>query len=503
MFDRHVFVAATRFGMGAAPGDAERIGNDPKGWLIEQLRPQPLPAALAHLPSTQALYDRFRTVQAERKAAQRQAALAGTAAPASSPAPMAEMGEASDAISYGTPPDRPRQAGPLPQFRAAPIERHAAAPVVPVNAPAGQTAAIATPAMGEPLHDIYVGEAAARTCAAVESTTPLHERLVRFWSNHFTVSVSRPPVLAIAGAFEREAIRPRVTGRFHDLLRAQRRCIRRCCSISDNAESIGPNSIAGLKRNKGLNEKLAREMLELHTLGVDGGYSQADVTNFARILTGWTLAHGNDGARGLALFEPRFHEPGPESLLGVTVREGGPMECEAIFDLLARHPATARFVATKLVRHFIADDPPKAAVEAVAERFHNSGGDLAQVMQTVIARPEAWDPPLAKVRSPDDLVIATLRALGDPPLEDKQIFRSLAVLGQAPWSAPSPAGWPDRADAWLGPEALMRRLEWARGMAQKADRIDAAQMVQSSIDAVMGAAPPATPSSGRPTRARS
>lgn len=395
------FLAAARFGMGAAPGEADRIGADPRGWLAAQLVPQPGPPA----PGTTAdLFAQFRAVRAARQAAKRDEAL---------PAP------------------------------------------------------VVVPAMATPLRDIYVGEVAARTRFAASTPAPFHERLVQFWSNHFTVSIQRPEILAIAGAFEREAIRPHVTGRFRDLLQAAATHPAMLLYL-DNAQSIGPDSIAGRRRDKGINENFARELLELHTLGVGGGYTQADVTAVAQVLTGWTLERGPDGPHGRFMFEPRFHQPGDKTLLGVTIREGGISEGLVLFDLLTRHPATARFVATKLVRHFVADDPPQPAVEAVAATFQASGGDLAATMRTLIARPEAWAHPLAKVRSPNDLVTATLRALGNPAaVDDKQILHSLTLLGQPPFAAPSPAGWPDRAESWLGPEALMHRLEWARLVGQK------------------------------------
>ncbi len=341
------------------------------------------------------------------------------------------------------------------------------------------------PQMGMPLHAILLAEAGARTRLAAASAAPLVERMVAFWSNHFTVSVQRNEVIAIAGAFEREAIRPHVTGRFRDMLRAVAMHPAMLLYL-DNARSIGPNSIAGRRRDKGLNENYARELLELHTLGVSGGYTQADVTACARVFTGWTLEHAPpQGPLGRFTFEPRFHEPGDKTALGVTVREAGQSEGLTLLDMLARHPSTARFIATKLARHFISDDPPGAAVEAIAATFRASDGDLAAVMAAVIGRPECWQHPLSKVRSPNDLVIATLRALGDPPLEDRLIFQSLALLGQPPFSAPSPAGWPDRADAWLGPEALMHRLEWARLVAQRMPGADAMQLAEATIGPVM------------------
>jgi uncharacterized protein (DUF1800 family) len=304
----------------------------------------------------------------------------------------------------------------------------------------------------------YVAEAAARTRAGALSATPVRERLVRLWSNHFTVSVARPMVLGLAGAFEREAIRPHVTGRFLDMLRAAVRHPAMLLYL-DNAHSVGPQSPAGERRGKGLNENLARELMELHTLGADGGYSQADVEHLARILTGWSI----DSTAGTFRFAPRQHQPGAKMLLGATVPEGAEAEGERALEMLARHPATARMVATRLARHFVADVPPPALVEGLARRYRDTDGHLGEVARTLVACDEAWAQPLAKLRSPDDLLVATLRAFGGAAeMEDKALVGTLSLMGQAPWSAPSPAGWPDCADDWAAPDALMRRLEWAR-----------------------------------------
>lgn len=322
------------------------------------------------------------------------------------------------------------------------------------------------PAPGESQKDIYLAESAARTLAGAETKSPFAERWARFWSNHFTVSVARPRVAALAGAFEREAIRPQAFGRFHDMLRAATRHPAMLYYL-DNTVSVGPNSQAGKRRQKGLNENLAREILELHTLGVDGGYGQQDVEAFARILTGWTVGNPRQGTADAFHFAAAQHEPGDKRLLGRTYRGGGVEEGEAALKALAEHPATARFLATKLARHFIADDPPPAAVQALAEAFAKSGGSLAAVARALVERPEAWENPLAKAKTPDEMVVGLLRATGLQGLDDKQLVRALTLMGQAPFSASSPAGWPDRAEAWIGPEALVRRLEWLREAARR------------------------------------
>ena len=314
----------------------------------------------------------------------------------------------------------------------------------------------------------FIREAALRTRVAVTSDTPLVERLVQFWSNHFTVSVvNRPIVVGIANAYEREAIRPHLLGRFRDLLEA---AVLHPAMLAylDNAQSIGPNSLAGKRRERGLNENLGRELLELHTLGVKGGYSQADVTEMARVLTGWTYGGGRlNDTPGRTAFIGRMHEPGAKSILGKRYAEEGENEVRRVLDDLARHPATAQHIATKLVRHFIADAPPEAAVKEVAAVFRKSDGDLRLTLRAVAARPEAWEPPLAKVKTPNELAISAWRALGSAPAEDRALVGQLRALEQAPFGAPSPAGWSDEGSQWVGPEAMVKRVEWATQMARR------------------------------------
>ena len=316
------------------------------------------------------------------------------------------------------------------------------------------------------IRTVYRAEVATRMGAAINAQTPVIERLVQFWSNHFTVSCMRPVVRGFCGAFEREAVRPHILGRFPDMLLA---VVRHPAMLFylDNVASVGPDSPFGERSGKGLNENLGREILELHTLGVDGGYTQADVEALARILTGWTVARPKDPAPGGFRFEPRIHEPGPKLLLGRTYAEAGLAEGEAALLDLARHPATARHVAKKLAHHFIADDPPPAAVERIAQRFTATGGDLRQVTTAVVEEEAAWKRPFAKVRTPTELVIAACRAVGlaNPPADG--LVNSLRVLDQPAFFAPSPAGWPDIAAAWVSPEAMIRRAEWCQAFAQR------------------------------------
>jgi uncharacterized protein (DUF1800 family) len=246
----------------------------------------------------------------------------------------------------------------------------------------------------------------------------------------------------------------------------------------DNQQSIGPNSqaarIAGQRgRDIGLNENLGREILELHTLGVDGEYSQADVRSLASMITGWSI--GGEGGRlrggepGEFFFRDAFHEPGAQVLLGRRYAEAGVRQGVAALRDLATHPHTARHLATKLVRHFIADDPPAAAVDQVAAAYLASGGDLPSTYRALIAAPDAWKNPLSKFKSPADYVFSTWRALSLPLPAGSQPrdLRVFEDLGQRNFQPGSPAGWPDRSADWDGSAALMKRLEWAQGLSQQ------------------------------------
>lgn len=303
----------------------------------------------------------------------------------------------------------------------------------------------------------FAEEQAAHLQVAATTPAPFRERLVAFWANHLTVSASRGAIVGIVGAFEREVVRANLDRSFADMLVASTQHPAMQLYL-DNAKSIGPRSRAGLRSGRGLNENLAREVLELHTLGV-GHYGQADVEGLARILTGWGVGRGKQrGEEGTFHFEPRRHEPGTKSLVGRTYREGLDEGVRAL-RALAAHPATAEHVATKLARHFVADDPPPAAVKALARAFHDSGGQLSAVHRALVQLEQPFEMPLSKVKTPHDLVVSTARALGHTT-QGTSMLAALKYLGQVPYQAPSPQGWPDTAAAWLGPEATLGRLDW-------------------------------------------
>jgi uncharacterized protein (DUF1800 family) len=321
----------------------------------------------------------------------------------------------------------------------------------------------------------YLAEAGCRVVAAAASPAPFYERLVRFWGDVLTVSIQQPRCLALVGPFEREVLRAGALGRYGDLLVASTQHPAMLLYL-DNARSTGTDSTAGLRRESGRNENLAREILELHTLGV-GAYSADDVGGLSDLLTGWGVDSGGGrvqpGARGFA-FTPHRHQPGDKRLLGRSYPEGLDGGVRAL-QMLAESPETARHLSIRMARHFVRDDPPEEVVSALAAAWRDSGGSLRAVATALVDCEAAWALPLQKVRRPAELVIATLRALDEDPEqldEDarKKLVVALRGLNQPPWSAPSPEGWPDTAAAWIDGDALLRRLELAEKSARRSRR---------------------------------
>jgi len=249
----------------------------------------------------------------------------------------------------------------------------------------------------------------------------------------------------------------------------------------DNARSIGPDSIAGRNQHKGLNENLAREILELHTLGVRTVYSQADVTNFAKIITGWSIIPPRrDPERGGEFtFNPRMHEPGAQTVIGRAYPQGGIEQGRAVLADLARHAATAKHIATKLARHFIADDPPPALVDRLTQSFLDTDGDLKELAKALIASPEAWAPEQAKIKRPGEWIIAALRATGLSG-DIGRITGGMALLGEPLWRPPAPKGFSDDSAAWL--DGLGQRLEAANTFAQRVgEKLDPQMVADTAI----------------------
>jgi uncharacterized protein (DUF1800 family) len=339
---------------------------------------------------------------------------------------------------------------------------------------------------------------------AALATRPFSERLQLFWVNHFTVSLVKGSARGLVGPFEREGIRPHIAGSFEALLAAAT-THPAMLRYLDNAQSAGPASrVVGREklrsarageapRVSGINENLAREILELHTLGAAsgrgsaGGYTQGDVTAFAGVLTGWRVGQNTPDAA--VPFDAAWHEPGAKTVLGKRYPEGPQALREVLHDL-ALHPATARFVSTKLARHFVADEPPPALVERLAATWLRSDGDLPSVYRELVRSAEAWEPAQRKLKTPEEFVISALRVLGvDAGRLERAETLGIGTLGQRLLAAPSPAGWSDRAEDWLGPDAVWKRVEWATRTADRIGRsVDARALAASSLGPLVGEA---------------
>lgn len=328
---------------------------------------------------------------------------------------------------------------------------------------------------------MFRAQAAAEMANAVTTATPFRERLVWFWTNHFTVSLKRGEIAPLAASFVEEAIRPHVTGRFEDMVLAVMRHPAMLIYL-DNAQSVGPDSIAGMRSHRGLNENLARECMELHTVSPAAGYSQADVTSFANILTGWSV-EGRQEPLGFR-FRAMAHEPRVQVVLGQTFPPGEAGGVEAL-KFLANHPATHRFLATKLVRHFVADNPPADAVRTIEGVLRDTRGNLYEASAALVRLEAAWQPG-KKLRTPMEYVVASVRALGVPP-DKVPIVGIMGGLGQPLWSAPAPNGWPDRAVDWAAPEAMLRRIDWASGFAGRIGNRDVLELADNNLGPLLRA----------------
>jgi uncharacterized protein (DUF1800 family) len=377
-------------------------------------------------------------------------------------------------------------------------DRQDAARLAALAMPAPNVAALVSPApsdappspsmMNEPRPEqqFFRAEAQARLEQACSAPIGFVERLTAFWSNHFCVSVTKSGICrAAAGAFEREAIRPHVLGRFADMLLAVERHPA-MLSFLDNAQSIGPNSIAGHNNRAGLNENLARETLELHTMGVGSGYAQADVTQLAYILTGWTIVgrDGRLGEPGAFAFNPNAHEPLAATVRGRLYVEDGVAQGEAALADLAREPATAEHVALKFARHFVADAPDPGLVARLAKTFRDSDGDLAALARALVADDAAWRAPAAKMRNPWELTVAAYRAFGRSPSDAGPALAALDLLGMPLWQLGGPNGFSDDSvAAWASPEGMKTRVELA---ARFASQIKDAPRPTALLEDVLG-----------------
>jgi uncharacterized protein (DUF1800 family) len=417
---RDAALALHRFGFGPRGDAIARLAADPRGALLAELdRPD---AAIVHDPdlldsgeAARAVFD-FRQERKAVRFAQR-----------------AEQMTAANAANA------PRGAG--------------------INPAANQPP---KPGPGLP-QQIYLAEAKARFDQALDADTGFVERLVWFWSNHFCVSADK--VRPLVGAFEREAIRPHVLGRFADMLLAVE-SHPAMLHYLDNAGSIGPDSIAGHNQHRGINENLAREIMELHTLGVRTGYTQADVTSFAKVITGWTIfPPRNPDSGGEFNFNPRMHEPGAQRVAGRTYEGMGFDQGTAVLLDLARNPATAQHIATKFARHFVADEPPPHLVEALRVTFVKSDGSLKELARTLLLSPDAWSPARPKLKRPGEWLMAAARATDLHSPDARPLINAENLLGEPLWRPPAPKGFDDVNAAWM--DGLAQRLAIANQIARR------------------------------------
>jgi uncharacterized protein (DUF1800 family) len=431
-------IAVHRFGLGARPGEVAKASENPRAWLLSQIAPAPQPSPLDGKPFSDAA-TLLKNINDYRRDIQ-----------------SAKSANNADAIKTFQKSQR----------------------------------------------DILIGEMQARFNLGFTTDKPFAERLVWFWNNHFTISANNPAIASLAGAYEREAIRPHIAGKFEDMLFAVSTHPAMMIYLN-NAQSIGPNSLAGQTAKRGLNENFGRELMELYSLGVDGGYTQADVIALAKLLTGWSIDNNQGGMGGFGggggitqamlnrpavrarleqmaqnspttvsdassgfRYFPNRHEPGDVKLRGKTYAASFQGGRDAIRDL-ARDPSTAKFISRKFAVHFISDNPPGASVSRLEKIFRDSGGDLGEMAKAVVNDDAAWTSGPGKMRSPVEYVTASYRLLNLPqeqqkPRQIQGAMQACRLMGQFPMNAPAPKGWPDDSASWSGPDAVLSRIEWAK-----------------------------------------
>lgn len=449
-------IALTRFGLGARPGEIATVAPDPRGWLTGQIRPAGAPVPAGEFETTEERVESWHAYQAEARDARQVRRESGQ--PAMQPASM------------------PTQAEENPQARAAfDARRRSRRNLVQDTAQ----------------------EFLARAKLGATTEAGFAERWALFWANAFTASATRFQTAVFIGQYEREAIRPHVFGRFEDLALAAERHPAMLLYL-DQAQSVGPNSMAGERRQAGLNENLAREILELHTVGSDGGYTQADVTEFARALTGWSVPNARElgggarprrAARRMApampedgfIFRAAIHEPGERTVLGRTYAQAGAAQGEAILTDLANRPETARRLSRRIAQHFVSDDPPERLVGRLEAAWTGSRGDLSAVARALVQAPESWAPAATKVKTPYEFIVSSHRAFGRQPERPQPLQQALIQMGQPAFAAPSPEGWPDTAADWAGPDALVKRLNWAKAAGDMASDVDAVALADAAL----------------------
>jgi len=411
-------IAVTRFGLGARQGEIAVASAAPKSWLLAQLRPNRSDdPAFEGLRSSTDIYKIARTYKDARKVMK-----------------DAEREAASD--KYGK--------------------------IVRRN---------------------FEAEIKARSIYAAQTDAPFHERLTRFWSNHFSISARNRNTRLFPGAYEREAIRPHILKSFYELA-ASAIFHPGMLVFLDNDGSVGPASRKGIEDNQGLNENLAREALELHTITPAAGYTQTDVTEFAKALTGWRVERKEtvkNNRQGQTTFQSRRHEPGSRLVLGKKYKEPGPKQAIAILKDLCARPETAENIARKLAAHFVSDSPPPELVAALKESYLKTNGNLMAVYKTLINSPLAWTKTSQKIKTPDEMIISAARLTGFETVLPDRPRDAYDSLAQLPFTAPTPEGWPDMGQAWLGPDAILKRIEWANELSSRLAKMDARQFLRAAL----------------------
>ena len=423
--DLKAAIAVTRFGLGARPGEIDSARPDPDAWLMGQIDSAGAQQPQANPVSSTDRYNEVRRYQIERRDAKRDGD------PKSDPVMVAQrMLRQDTAVDF-----------------------------------------------------------LARAQLAAKTNEGFRERWALFWCNHFTVSATKLITATVVGPFEQEAIRPNVYGRFEDLLVASSTHPAMLLYL-DQAQSVGPDTQAASfmsrgGKSAGLNENLAREIMELHTVGVGAGYTQADVTEFARAMTGYSIGVPRLGeAEGKFVFRAMAHEPGARTIMGKTYAQRDGYQAMAVMKDLAASPHTARHIAVKLATHFVADTPPASLVGRLQKSFEDTHGDLAQLARTLVSSPEAWSPEAVKFKTPYEFLVSSWRAVGGAPADLRDIGPIMNAMGQKPFNAPSPKGWSEEAAVWCAPDAIVKRMDWSEMFAAQtiADR-DPVQLARAALGA--------------------
>ena len=473
-----ISIAVNRLGLGARPD--EPLPGDGKRWALAQFeRYDPRPAPVAAAPTRTAVAGELaQYVQTQKMLRQQGFGRRIEKSSAVVPAPTAD----GQAMAPGVAP---------PATPPAPVE-----PYDPVRE--------ARKFVGQQIRTNYMDSVGARAQAALLTPTPFMERLVHFWSNHFAVSADKVQVTGMSGLLEFEAIRPHVLGKFSDMLVAVETHPAMLLYL-DQAQSVGPNSQLssllarrsnGPRKVPGLNENLAREIMELHTLGVRTGYTQADVTEFARALTGWSVwgiergpidrLVSHDAKVGDFIFAAPLHEPGARTIMGKRYAEPGIKQAGQVLADLSVHPATAEHISTKLARHFAGDTPPPALVARLQATYLRTGGDLPSLYRVLIAAPEVWADQPVKFKTPWEWTLSAYRGVGAREIKAQTVTGLLSQLGQPAWRPGAPAGYDDVAASWAAPDAIMRRVEAAERFGQRAgNAVDARQIAPKLFPAAL------------------